>query len=178
MNENCEIDRLPRHQLAAAAALDTSCAGRWGEQHLVRTLHRRPLTFGIGAYLRQGRQRNLDFEEGTLIGFAVWERTRRRIDVLRLTVHPGHRRRGIGRALLREVLSDLTGQRRRCQLLVCETAQTALFFFRACGFLATSLQRDGCDCGRDLIELSFERAGSTLRVGDLVRQRMQLGVKR
>ncbi|MGN9839133.1 GNAT family N-acetyltransferase [Nonomuraea sp. H19] len=43
-------------------------------------------------------------EDGRLVGAVAWEETAAEVDVNRLVVHPGALRRGIGRALVKEVL--------------------------------------------------------------------------
>ncbi|MFI7703320.1 GNAT family N-acetyltransferase [Nonomuraea sp. NPDC049480] len=50
-------------------------------------------------------------EDGRLAGAVAWEETAGEVDVNRLVVHPGALRRGIGRALVKEVLARAGARR-------------------------------------------------------------------
>ncbi|NUW45185.1 GNAT family N-acetyltransferase [Nonomuraea rhodomycinica] len=50
-------------------------------------------------------------EDGALVGAVAWEESPDEIDVNRLIVHPGAHRRGIGRALVEQVMARAAGRR-------------------------------------------------------------------
>ncbi|MEV0594071.1 GNAT family N-acetyltransferase [Nonomuraea cavernae] len=49
-------------------------------------------------------------DDGRLVGAVAWAETAREVDVDRLVVHPGAHRRGVGRALVKEVMSRAGGR--------------------------------------------------------------------
>ncbi|MEV0198383.1 GNAT family N-acetyltransferase [Nonomuraea sp. NPDC050691] len=50
-------------------------------------------------------------DDGRLVGAVAWEETSDEVDVNRLVVHPGAHRRGIGRALVEQVVARAAGRR-------------------------------------------------------------------
>ena len=70
------------------------------------------------------------FDEGELlVGAVAWEETVDEMDINRLVVDPGAHRRGVGRALVEEVMTRADGRR-----IVCPPA-------------GTTLRRAGCTSG-------------------------------
>lgn len=74
----------------------------------------------------------------TPIGFAVYRLLPNSIRLLRLSIHPAHRRQGHGRRLMGTLMRLCQSHRRkRLTARVRENALSAQLFFRACGFHGT-----------------------------------------
>ncbi len=101
-------------------------------------------------FIRCLRQRNCigmvaEYDERVL-GFMIYELHKTRLHVLNFAVHPDHRRRGVGEAMVQKLVSKLSHQRRnRILLEVRETNLSAQLFFRNAGFRAISVLRDFYD---------------------------------
>lgn len=81
-------------------------------------------------------------KDGNVVGFMVYELHERHLDLLNFAVGWLHRREGIGRAMMDNLISKLSRRRRtRITLHVRETNLVAQQFFRACGFRAVSIVR-------------------------------------
>ena len=116
----------------------------WGEEKFLETLRRRN-TIGLVAF-----DGNLD-----VIGFAVYELLKDRIDILRLAVHPLYRREGVGTEMVTKLMSKVFHQRR--EELWCDVPDdfpdASHQFLAACG-LRTLLVR-GKDGDRDLYRFVY-----------------------
>lgn len=103
--------------------------------------------WGEGDFIRCLRNRNVigmvaDVDE-QVAGFNIYEFHRNRLHVLNFAVDHAYRRRGVGAAMVRKLVSKLSRQRRnRIMLEVRETNLDAQLFFRDLGFRAVSLLRD------------------------------------
>ena len=86
---------------------------------------------------------------GDVIAYAVYEQHKQRIELLNLAVHPDHRLRKVGTALMERLISKLSPMKRRKLVLnVGERNTAAHLFFRSAGFKATGVLRnhyDHCD---------------------------------
>jgi ribosomal-protein-alanine N-acetyltransferase len=97
-----------------------------------------------------GRQAVVAVEDGTLVGYVVTLQGPDVVDLQRIGVDPGHRRRGTATALLDAVLSraDHTGADRML-LEVSAGNAAALAFYAAAGFVEIDRRRryyrDGSD---------------------------------
>jgi ribosomal-protein-alanine N-acetyltransferase len=97
-------------------------------------------------FLRCLRQRNcigMVAEIGELIvGFMVYALYKDHLEVLNFAVHPEHRRRGIGIAMVEKLRSKLSSHRRHAiHLVVREANLAAQLFFKSQGFKATLTKR-------------------------------------
>lgn len=80
---------------------------------------------------------------GRIVGYIVYLAFPSCIEIMNLAVAPEHRLGGVGRALVRKVISKLYRPRReRIVLEVRETNLAAQLFFRSLGFRAISVLRE------------------------------------
>jgi ribosomal-protein-alanine N-acetyltransferase len=78
-----------------------------------------------------------------VVGFVIYELSKQSIQVLNFAVAPGARRQGVGTQIVAKLVRKLSAKRRtRLLLEVRETNLAAQYFFRDCGFRATSVLRD------------------------------------
>jgi len=124
--------------------------------------------FGQGAWTREDfirhlRQRNcigmVAEHENLLVGYMVYELSRRWMLLVRLAVDPGCRGQGVGTTLLDKLKRKLSAQRR--QLIVCpvqETALDTLRFLHRRGFRAIGLARQAELDRRDRIVMVYRQA--------------------
>lgn len=106
----------------------------WAEDDFIRCLRQRNC-IGMVAELDE-----------RVVGFVIYEHHKSRIYILNLAVHPAFRRLGVGTAAVQKLAGKLSAQRRnRVVLRVRETNLDAQRFFRACGFLATGIDRGHYD---------------------------------
>lgn len=74
-----------------------------------------------------------------VIGFVVYELHTRRVQAIRLAVHPNHRRRGIGKMMIEKLRSKLSYDRRnKLGADVRESNLNGQLFLRSMGFKWTS----------------------------------------
>lgn len=93
---------------------------------------------------------------GWLRGYALFHLLPGEGDLLRLAVHPGHRRRGLAAALLAAGLERLESHgAERCFLEVRADNTAALAFYRATGFTAAGLRRRYYGDGTDALVLTL-----------------------
>lgn len=123
---------LGRDKSAVLAIEAASDPVPWTEGDFRRAMCRTD-TLGMVAQTRDGR----------VAGYAIYELGDRHIRVLKLAVRPDLRRRGVGRAMVRDLAGKLTaGCRTRITLVVRETALDAQLFLASCGFQATQVLRE------------------------------------
>jgi [ribosomal protein S18]-alanine N-acetyltransferase len=78
--------------------------------------------------------------DGRVVGFMVYELSRKQIQLLNFATAPAYRRRGVGAKMAARLLGKLAiKDRTRISLEVRETNLTAQLFFRSLGFLATKI---------------------------------------
>lgn len=95
-------------------------------------------------FLRCLRQRNcigmvaVDPESELVVGFMVYELHKSRLHLLNIAVGMDHRRRGVGRAMIKKLVGKLSSQRRSRLALECaDWNLPGHLFFRACGMRAS-----------------------------------------
>ena len=74
------------------------------------------------------------------LGYMIYELHRDRISLIRLAVHPGFLRVGVGTRLVKTLLGS--NKARRVEIAVCESNFVAQVFFRSLGFEVTQIYRD------------------------------------
>lgn len=80
--------------------------------------------------------------DGKVVGFMIYDlRIRHRTVLLDFVVHPDYQRQGVGRAMMERLKEKQTGKRREIKVMVIETNEGALAFFRKMGFLGVRVQR-------------------------------------
>lgn len=121
-----------RRDFAEVLAIDAaSFPGRpWDERKLVAYL-RCHKTIGMVAEDRAGR----------VVGFFVYVLAKSEIRLVRLAVHPGARRSGVGLAMLSKLIQKLHPQRSRLTLYVRESNLAACRFYRSAGIRAVEVVR-------------------------------------
>lgn len=101
------------------------------EEQLIRTLRQRNC-IGIVAEISD-----------TVVGHMIYELHKNRLHVLNFAVHPDHRHRGVGSAMVNNLLGKLAPDRRnRITLEVRETNLDAQLFWKAMGFRAEQVLRN------------------------------------
>lgn len=99
----------------------------WGEDAFLEKLRQRNC---IGMVAVQGEKKN-----EKIVGFMVYELWKEKLVLLRLAVHPEHRRQGVGRAMLDRLVAKLSLQRRHeAWFEVPEENLAAQLWLRACGW--------------------------------------------
>lgn len=103
----------------------------WTEEEFIRCLRQRN---GIGLVAE---------ENDSVVGYVIYELHKNRLHVLNLAVHPDHRKRGVGRAMVDNLKGKLSHDRRnRILLEVRETNLDAQLFWKQMGFRAINVLRD------------------------------------
>ena len=98
--------------------------------------------------------------DGALVGVAAFRSIAEVAEVNRLVVDPGHRGRGIGRALLEAGLAWAASQGGERMLLEVEsTNQAALGLYRGVGFVEITSRADYYGAGRDALVMQRDIAG-------------------
>ncbi len=86
--------------------LDRRCyGGHWGEQGYRAELER-PTSTVIGAVVEPGDRGEKTSPTPTLVGFGILWRIEEEAHIISLAVDPDHRRRGLGRRILEELLTQ------------------------------------------------------------------------
>lgn len=97
--------------------------------------------------------------DSQVVGFVIYSLERGdEIDVLNLAVHPDHRRKGVGRELIRKLQGKLSHmQRNRITLVIRETNLQGQVFFRSCGFQAiATLKNQFANCDEDAYFMEYQ----------------------
>lgn len=98
--------------------------------------------------------------DGVVNGYAVFLLQTDQIQLVRMAVRPGRRRKGVGRSLIAKVIGKLNSQRRRLLTVdVPETHLAAQFFLASCGFKGTGVKREHFESGEDAFVMQY-RIGS------------------
>ncbi|WP_414396614.1 ribosomal protein S18-alanine N-acetyltransferase [Synechococcus sp. O70.2] len=116
--------------------LDRRCyGGHWGEQGYRAELER-PTSLVIGAVAEPaGACGSLLSSPGTLVGFGILWRIEEEAHIISLAVDPAHRRRGLGRRILEELLSQARAAGCRWATLeVRASNQAAIRLYESAGF--------------------------------------------
>jgi ribosomal-protein-alanine N-acetyltransferase len=80
--------------------------------------------------------------DGKVVGFIIYHTDRDAYNIVNLAVHPDYRKRGVGRALVDDMLEKVHPLRRHeARLTVSEQNLDAQLFFREIGFKATKVLR-------------------------------------
>lgn len=102
----------------------------WSESDLTRVLRQRNC---IGLVAE---------ENDSVVGYVIYELHKNRLHVLNFAVHPDHRKKGVGRAMVDNLKGKLSHDRRnRILLEVRETNLDAQLFWKRMGFMATNVLR-------------------------------------
>lgn len=122
------------------------CEFPWEEEVFVKCLRQRNC---IGMVAETPDER--------IAGFMVYDLHKHYLHILNIAVHPDFHRQGVGRQMVRRLMSKLAPQRRtRISLVVRETNLDLQLFFRACGFQAVSVLREHwLDSGEDAYEMQY-----------------------
>ncbi len=108
-----------------------------------------------GDFIRALRDRNVvgfvAESDGVVVGLVVYHMGRASITIVNLAVHPGYRRRGVGRQLVARLAGKLSSYRRtHLDVTVRERNLRAQLFYSACGLRAVqSLRGHYPDTGED-----------------------------
>jgi ribosomal-protein-alanine N-acetyltransferase len=106
----------------------------WTEEDFIRCLRQRNCIGMVAEYNEK------------IVGFMVYELHKDHLHVLNFAVHAELQKQGVGRHMVKKLVSKLSHQRRnRIMLEVRETNLAAQLFFRSLGFRATSVLRDVYD---------------------------------
>jgi [ribosomal protein S18]-alanine N-acetyltransferase len=123
-----------RHDLPAVLAIEAESSDPpWDRQEFLWTLRHRSVIGQVA-----------ELPDESVGGFVIYELRSRSIRVLKLAVHPGLRRQGVGTALVAKLASKLADHRRIT--LVADVPETALagqLFLRSMGWRATAVRHSG-----------------------------------
>lgn len=102
--------------------------------------HSFPFPWDEDEFIRCVRQRNcigMSCErDERIVGYMVYELHKHSLSLLNFAVHPDFRFQGVGRQMVRKLVSKLSGDRRsKITALVRETNIDAQLFFKAMGFV-------------------------------------------
>ena len=79
---------------------------------------------------------------GAILGYVCWRRLGDEWEILNLAVGPAGRRRGLGRALVAQVIDDAKAAGgMKIHLEVRDDNQAAIFLYRSCEFFPSGLRR-------------------------------------
>ena len=93
-------------------------------------------------------------EDKEVVGFLVSWHVADELHVLNVATHAAHRRRGIGRALMRESIAFAKDKRLRHVLLeVKRSNAAAIALYRSVGFFAMGIRSDYYPDGEDAVEM-------------------------
>lgn len=117
----------------------------WDEEQFISHLKQRN---NIGMVAHSGSK---------IIGFMIYELSPKELILHRITVHPDHRREGVGRALIEKLVSKLSIEKRvRIETLVPEDSLSSQLFFRDMGFRATCIVEDLTEEGQEIVEYAMQ----------------------
>ncbi len=123
---------------------EASFAEPWSEDDFVRSLRQRNC-IGMVAEIDE-----------RVVGYMVYYLEKTRLDLANIAVHPDFRRRGVATAMINKLKGKLQSQRRnRLRLIVGDWNLRAQVFFRACGMLATEVEREAFYDGSDAYRFEF-----------------------
>jgi ribosomal-protein-alanine N-acetyltransferase len=157
MTTDVHIRWMIRRDMPEVLAIEAgSFAYPWDEEGFVHCLRNRNC-IGMVA----------EHDERT-IAFMIYELHRRKLHVLNFAVHPDWRRRGVGAAMVRKLVSKLNPGAERRHKLVLEVRETNMggqLFLRAMGFRAASLLREFYDDSGEDAYLFEYRLGMSAKAG-------------
>ncbi len=134
--------------LQIEAASFTEC---WTEVDFLRVLMTRNC-IGMVAEVQDG-------DSWRVVGFMIYEFGKTKLHVLNFAVHPGWRRRGVGRAMVEKMVTKLSDHHRtRITLDVRESNLAAQLFFKSCGMFATKVMRGFYDGDEDAYRMEYRIA--------------------
>lgn len=106
------------------------------------------------ARLRVARVARVPRDSELVVGFLVSWHVADELHVLNVATHAAHRRRGIGRALMRESIAFAKDKRLRHVLLeVKRSNAAAIALYRSVGFFAMGIRSDYYPDGEDAVEM-------------------------
>ena len=117
----------------------------WGEEQFLSHLRKRN-TIGMVAHV-----------DKAIVGFIIYELCPKELILHRIAVHPGHRREGVGRALIEKLTGKLSIEKRaRIETLVPEDSLSSQLFFRDMDFRATCIVEDLTEEGQEIVEYAMQ----------------------
>ncbi len=124
--------------IVAIEAASYEAPGRWGERTFRDTLKNKRCICMVA-------------ERGCcLVGFAIYQIHKDRLELLNVAVIPSARRLGVGAALMAKLMFKVgSHNRRRLIVPVRETNLDGLAFFRSCGLRAEKIVRDAYESTND-----------------------------
>jgi ribosomal-protein-alanine N-acetyltransferase len=132
---NVHIRWMIHRDMPQILAIESASHDRpWCEEEFLRILRQRNCIGMVAETCDPG---------SPIFGYMVYEPHRTFIEVLDFTVHPDHRRHGVGRRMIEKLVTKLSIARRsRLLFRVRETSLPAHLFLRACGLKAQSVARE------------------------------------
>lgn len=145
------ISPLAEEDLDAVVDLDVACfaPGSAASERAVREKQLREELARTWARLRVARD-----ERGEILGYVVFWHVTDEIHIINVAVEPSARRRGIGRALVEEVLAYARAHEAAKVLLEVRASNAAaIALYRGLGFAATRVRERYYADGEDGIEM-------------------------
>lgn len=130
-----EINWMIRRDMPEVIVIEDKCFEfPWIEMDFIRRLRQRNCIGMVASY------------DSRIIGYIVYELHKDHLHVLNMAVSPEFHRRQVGTGIINNLIGKLSHTRRtKITLDVRETNLAAQLFFRATGFMATSVIRDFYD---------------------------------
>ena len=135
----CTVRWMIRRDLPLVITIENECFDyAWEEEDFISVLRQSNC---IGMVVE---------EDDVVMGYMVYELSKKHIELLNLGVHPDVQNRGYGTALIDRLKDKIDEQRRHTLLLnVRETNLQAQLFLRNRGFVASKIRRGYFDNGED-----------------------------
>lgn len=129
MNKDISMRWLIRRDMPRVLDIEQSNFGTiWTEEDFIRCLRQRDCIGMVAEY------------DVNIAGFVIYELHKNRLHVLNLCIDPGWRRQGVGRVIVRKLVSKLSAIRRnRITIDVRESNLPAQLFFRSMQFRAEKI---------------------------------------
>jgi ribosomal-protein-alanine N-acetyltransferase len=124
-----------RRDMPEVERIESHCfAFPWCEDDFIKYLRQRNCMMMVAEHREQ------------IVGFYVYELQKHTLNLLNFAVHEAWRFKGVGRQMVRKLITKLSGDRRsKICVLIRETNVDAQLFFRAMGFKCVQTIRNAYD---------------------------------
>jgi ribosomal-protein-alanine N-acetyltransferase len=141
------VDWLVRCDLPEILAIEEASFGDpWTKDEFIQVLSQSN---------RKGHTAHRD--DGTVIGFCIYEFSKVDLTILNLAVHPDFRRLGVATQLMARIGKKMKVERPHLHVDVSERNLVGHLFLRSLGFKAVKVLREHYDDGADAYRFQFTR---------------------
>ena len=111
-----------------------SYSNPWHETTFIGEIHNRPISFPYVV---------VDEDEKKIIGYVIYWHGKEQVQISNIAVHPDYRRKGVGEAVLREIMARVKGQGVKFIILEVRPSNlAALNLYKKLGFEILGLRKD------------------------------------